>query len=127
MIVLPCIPILQVKSRANLNSLLHSFHIFAQLTPTELEVLELLMKDYTRQEVSELRYVEHLTLKSQINSILRKFNKRSVQEIVPVLRELHIPEILSQRKRNLKAKKAKLSPRSSMQHARRHEVAWRFS
>lgn len=86
------------------DSLLHNFHIFAQLTPTELEVLELLMKDYTRQEICELRHVEHSTLKSQINSILKKFNKRSVQEIVPVLRELHIPEIISQRKRNLKDK-----------------------
>ncbi|MNP19265.1 Transcriptional regulatory protein DegU [compost metagenome] len=80
------------------DSLLHNFYTFTQLTPTELEVLELLMKDYTRQEICELRHVEQSTLKSQINSILKKFNKNSVQEIVPVLRELHIPEILSQRK-----------------------------
>ncbi|MNE04578.1 Oxygen regulatory protein NreC [compost metagenome] len=80
------------------DSLLHNFYVFTQLTPTELEVLELLMKEYTRQEICELRHVEHSTLKSQINSILKKFNKNSVQEIVPVLRELHIPEILSQRK-----------------------------
>lgn len=80
------------------DSLLHNFYILTQLTPTELEVLELLMKDYTRQEICKLRHVEPSTLKSQINSILKKFNKNSVQEIVPVLRELHIPEILSQRK-----------------------------
>lgn len=80
------------------DSLLHNFYIFTQLTPTELEVLDLLMKDYTRQEICELRHVEPSTLKSQINSILKKFNKTSVQEIVPVLRELHIPQILSQRK-----------------------------
>lgn len=80
------------------DSLLHNFYILTQLTPTELEVLELLMKDYTRQEICKLRHVEPSTLKSQINSILKKFNKNSVQEIVPALRELHIPEILSQRK-----------------------------
>lgn len=80
------------------DSLLRNFHILTQLTPTELEVLELLMKDYTRQEICKLRHVEPSTLKSQINSILKKFNKNSVQEIVPVLRELHIPQILSQRK-----------------------------
>ncbi|WP_336775011.1 response regulator transcription factor [Paenibacillus sp. MMO-58] len=80
------------------DSLLHNFYIFTQLTPTELEVLELLMKDYTRQEICKLRHVEPSTLKSQINSILKKFNKSSVLEIVELLRELHIPEILSQRK-----------------------------
>ncbi|WP_435923029.1 response regulator transcription factor [Paenibacillus sp. DYY-L-2] len=80
------------------DSLLRNFHILTQLTPTELEVLELLMKDYTRQEICKLRHVEPSTLKSQINSILKKFDKNSVQEIVPVLRELHIPQILSQRK-----------------------------
>lgn len=80
------------------DSLLHNFYIFTQLTPTELEVLDLLMKDYSRQEICALRHVEPSTLKSQINSILKKFSKNSVQEVLPVLRELHIPEILSQRK-----------------------------
>jgi DNA-binding NarL/FixJ family response regulator len=80
------------------DSLLHNFYILTQLTSTELEVLELLMKDYTRQEICKLRHVETSTLKSQINSILKKFGKTSVQEIVPVLRELHIPQILAQRK-----------------------------
>ncbi|SEU10795.1 response regulator transcription factor [Paenibacillus sp. NFR01] len=80
------------------DSLLHNFYIITQLTPTELEVLELLMKDYTRQEICQLRHVEPSTLKTQINSILKKFGKNSVQDIVPVLRELHIPEILAQRK-----------------------------
>ncbi|MBB3111518.1 DNA-binding NarL/FixJ family response regulator [Paenibacillus phyllosphaerae] len=83
------------------DSLLHNFFILTQLTPTELEVLDLLMKDYTRQEICKLRHVEPSTLKSQINSILKKFNRSSVQEIVPVLRELHIPQILAQRKGKL--------------------------
>lgn len=80
------------------DSLLHNFYILSQLTSTELEVLELLMKGYTRQEICKLRHVETSTLKSQINSILKKFGKTSVQEIVPILRELHIPQILAQRR-----------------------------
>lgn len=80
------------------DSLMHNFYKLTLLTSTELEVLELLMKDYTRQEICKLRHVEPSTLKSQINSILKKFDKSSIQEIVPVLRELHIPQILAQRK-----------------------------
>lgn len=83
------------------DSLMHNFYILTQLTPTELGVLELLLKDYTRQEICNQRHVEQSTLKSQINSILKKFNKNSVQEIVPILRELHIPQILAQRKGEL--------------------------
>lgn len=86
------------RIRKTEDSLLHNFYILTQLTSTELEVLELLLKDYTRQEICKLRHVETSTLKSQINSILKKFGKHSVQEIVPVLRELHIPQILAQRK-----------------------------
>ncbi len=83
------------------DSLIYNFHILTKLTPTELEVLDLLMKDYSRQEICKERHVEPSTLKSQINSILKKFNKNSVQEVIPILRELHIPQILSQRKGSL--------------------------
>jgi DNA-binding NarL/FixJ family response regulator len=83
------------------DSLLRNFHILTMLTPTELEVLDLLMKDYTRQEICKLRHVEPSTLKSQVHSILKKFEKDSVQEVISVLRELHIPEILAQRKGSL--------------------------
>lgn len=80
------------------DSMIHNFHILTMLTPTEIEVLDLLLQDYTRQEICKARQVEPSTLKSQINSILKKFNKTSMQEVIPMLRELHIPQILSQRK-----------------------------
>ncbi|MDI4649849.1 response regulator transcription factor [Cohnella hashimotonis] len=83
------------------DSLLRNFHILTMLTPTELEVLDLLLKDYNRQEICKMRHVEPSTLKSQVHSILKKFGKDSVQEVTAVLRELHIPEILAQRKGSL--------------------------
>lgn len=89
------------RIRTKEDSLLRNFHILTLLTPTELEVLDLLMKDYSRKEICEMRHVEPSTLKSQIHSILKKFDKVSVQEVIGVLRELHIPEILAQRKGSL--------------------------
>lgn len=80
------------------DSLLKNFHIITQLTPTEIEVLELLMKGYNRQEICRMRHVEVSTIKSQINSILKKFEKDSVQQVVALLQELHFLEILNQRK-----------------------------
>jgi Response regulator containing a CheY-like receiver domain and an HTH DNA-binding domain len=92
------------RIRTNEDSLLRNFHVLTQLTPTEIEILDLLLKDYSRQEICKLRHVEPSTLKSQIHSILKKFEMESVQEIVAVLRELHIPEILAQRKGSLPGK-----------------------
>lgn len=83
------------------DSLLRNFHMITQLTPTELEVLDLLMQDYNRQDICRMRHVEPSTLKSQIHSILKKFEKDSVQEVISVLRELHIPEIMARRKGSL--------------------------
>ncbi|WP_040951549.1 response regulator transcription factor [Gorillibacterium massiliense] len=83
------------------DSLLRNFHRLTMLTPTELEVLDLLMKDYTRSEICKQRHVEPSTLKSQIHSIIKKFEKDSVQDVIAILRELHIPEILAQRKGSL--------------------------
>lgn len=83
------------------DSMLRNFHILTMLTPTELEVLDLLMKNYNRQEICKMRHVEPSTLKSQLHSILKKFGKESVQDVISILRELHIPEILAQRKGSL--------------------------
>ncbi|MFD2330988.1 response regulator [Cohnella sp. GCM10020058] len=83
------------------DSLLRNFHFLTLLTPTELEVLDLLMKDYNRQDICKMRHVEPSTLKSQIHSILKKFEKESVQEVISILRELHIPEILARRNGSL--------------------------
>ncbi|MFD2114743.1 response regulator [Paenibacillus yanchengensis] len=77
------------------ESLLRYFHMLVLLTPTEMEVLDLLLKDYSRQEICKLRQVEASTLKSQVHSILKKFEKNSIQEVVTVLRELQIPQILA--------------------------------
>lgn len=86
------------RIKSSEDSLIHNFYTLTQLTPTELEVLEQLMKGYSRKEICGMRHVEFSTLKTQINSILKKFNKSNIQEVVDVLRDLHIPEILSQRK-----------------------------
>ncbi|WP_168121653.1 response regulator transcription factor [Paenibacillus sp. HB172176] len=76
------------------NSLLHTFHMLTQLTPTELEVLKMLLTGATRQQICEARHVEPSTLKSQINSILRKFDLSNTQEVIAMLQELRIPDIL---------------------------------
>lgn len=72
------------------STLLLCLHIISQLTPAEKEVIALLGHGYKRTQICKIRYVELSTLKSQINSILKKFNCRSVADVISMLRELKL-------------------------------------
>lgn len=64
------------------SSFLFMLNILATLSPKELDTLYLLSNGYTRKEVCQLRCIEMSTLKSQIHSILKKFNKKKIQDII---------------------------------------------
>ncbi|UVI29053.1 response regulator [Paenibacillus spongiae] len=82
------------RIRRNEESLLQATLIMAQLTPTELEILDLLLKDLKIAEIARHRQVELSTIKSQINVILKKFNKNRSKEVIALLRELNLQPLL---------------------------------
>lgn len=57
-------------------------NILSTLSKRELDTLNLLSNGCTRKEVCELRCIEMSTVKSQIHSILKKFNKKNIQDII---------------------------------------------
>lgn len=78
----------RVKNRE--NSFLYTLQIITQLTQTELDVLDLLCKGYTRTQICEIRCVELSTIKTQIHNILRKFEMESMSEVVACVNRLGI-------------------------------------
>ncbi|GIP35526.1 response regulator transcription factor [Paenibacillus sp. J2TS4] len=82
------------RIRRNEESLLQATLILAQLTPTELEIVELLLKDMKTSEIARHRQVELSTIKSQINVILKKFNKKRSKEVTALLRDLNIQPLI---------------------------------
>ncbi|WP_216625134.1 response regulator transcription factor [Paenibacillus phytorum] len=78
------------RIRRNQESLLHSTLILSQMTPSELVILDLLLKDMKITEIAKERQVELSTIKSQINVILKKFNKKRTKEVTIMLRELNV-------------------------------------
>jgi DNA-binding NarL/FixJ family response regulator len=64
------------------SSFLFMLNILITLTPRELDTLYLLSNGYTRREVCEKRCIEMSTVKTQIRSILKKFNKRNIQDVI---------------------------------------------
>lgn len=76
------------------NSLLYCIQIVSQLTQTELDILTLMSRGYTRSQICEIRCVELSTVKSQIHTILKKFGKNNMQELISMLNHLHVLEYL---------------------------------
>lgn len=82
------------RIRRNEESLLTATLILSQLTPIELEILDLLLKDMKVKEIANQRQVELSTIKTQINGILKKFNKKRTKEVTALLRELNITPLI---------------------------------
>ncbi|WP_223282616.1 response regulator transcription factor [Neobacillus kokaensis] len=72
------------------------FKIIASLTPSELEVLKLLCSGLKRKDIAETRTVEIETIKKQISSLLKKFDKNSTKEIIQEVNELKLFDILKE-------------------------------
>lgn len=75
-------------------SFLYYLNIVTQLTATELDVFDLLVQGKNRMEICDIRNVESNTVKSQIHSILRKFDKHSTEEVIKILKESKIFDTL---------------------------------
>lgn len=72
------------------SSLLFFMTILSQLTQAEREIIKLLLESYKVDEIARMRMVEPVTIKSQINTLLKKFNMRRTREIVNLIRKLNI-------------------------------------
>lgn len=83
------------------SSLLFMLNILSSLTTTELDILYLLSQGYRRADICRLRKVEMSTVKSQIHNILRKLNKKSLSETLPLIRDGNLLSMVIQaRKKN---------------------------
>lgn len=81
------------RLRKSEESLLFFVETIAKLTPAERELVKLLLKDYKVAEIAEERKVELVTVKTQIKSLLRKFEVARSKDIVRIIRELSISHL----------------------------------
>ncbi len=81
------------RIRKNESNLLQSVYLLSQLTPSEKEILNLLLQGMRPAEIAETRQVELSTVKSQINMLLKKFNKKRTKEVVHLIKELNLNDL----------------------------------
>ncbi|MDF2820244.1 MAG: two-component system response regulator [Clostridiales bacterium] len=75
------------------KSLLFFINNISQLTSAERELVRLLLKDKKISEIAEERFVEVVTVKTQIKSLLRKFGCSRSKEIVKIIRDLNLSHL----------------------------------
>ena len=76
------------------DSLMYTLNIVSQLQPRELEITKLLVDNLTFEEIADIRNSDVDTVVRQSNEILKKFNKKTVNELIQVLHALNITEFL---------------------------------
>ena len=81
------------RLRRSEQSLLFFITNVGQLTPVERELVRLLLQNYKVGQIAELRVVELVTVKTQIKSLLRKFNCTRTKEIVNLIHELKLEHL----------------------------------
>lgn len=82
------------RVKKNETSFLYCLYIVSQLTQTEIDILDLLNRGYSRQKICEMRFVEMSTIKTHVHSILGKFEMGSIQQVLETLNSMKIFDYL---------------------------------
>lgn len=82
------------RLKKNENTLIYTLNIIARLTNSEYEVLRCIYEGHSYKAISETRFVSQSTVKSQVNSILKKFEMKNMKEVVRLLNNLNFSEFI---------------------------------
>jgi len=75
------------------DTLIYTLNIIAKLTTAEFEVLVALRQGKTYHQVATERYVEDVTIRTQVNKILKKFGEHNIKTVIKRLETLKIFDI----------------------------------
>jgi len=67
------------------ENLAYTIQVILKLTPSEMDILQLLRSGMKYKEIAEIRFTEMTTLKTHISNLLRKFDKKSVAEMLETI------------------------------------------
>ncbi|RED77592.1 response regulator transcription factor [Cohnella phaseoli] len=81
------------KLRNEKDSLIYTLNIVSKLTTSEFEIVRSIYNGLTYRNIAKERSVEEVTIRTQVNKILKKFNQSSMKEVVANLRELKIFDV----------------------------------
>lgn len=83
----------RMKSRQNKN--VDIIRTIILLSPAEREIIAMLLDNKKVNEIASARFVEPVTIKKQIGTILKKFNCSRSKEVVELIREFGIENLFT--------------------------------
>lgn len=81
------------RIKKNESNIMSAVSIVAQLTPAEWEIIRLLMDGKHLSEIAALRHVEMSTIKTQVNIMLKKFNKKRTKDILKYINNMGLQNL----------------------------------
>ncbi len=75
------------------TSLLFTLNILTKLTNSEFEILRCVYEGNSYKDIAQTRYVSQATIKSQVNSILKKFDMLRMKDVIEMLRNIDFEKI----------------------------------
>lgn len=81
------------RMKSERSSLIYTINIMTMLTKSEFEILHDVYNGKTYREIAQSRFVEEVTVRSQINRILKKFKSHQMKDVVKQLKQLKIFEV----------------------------------
>jgi DNA-binding NarL/FixJ family response regulator len=74
------------------NKMKEILRVMMKITNTELEIIRLVYEGAKYREIADKRFVEETTIRSEIHRILEKFGKKSMKELIALLKEINFFE-----------------------------------
>ncbi|MCL2068999.1 MAG: response regulator transcription factor [Oscillospiraceae bacterium] len=85
------------RMKAQQHSFMFAMSTVSRLTNSEFEVLSQIFEGKSYKEISGTRFVSVGTVKSQVNSILKKFNQKNMKELIAILKGMNFENIIKER------------------------------
>ena len=81
------------RLRNEQGSMIYTLNTISKLTASEFDIIKAIYHGSTYREIATQRFVETVTVRTQVNKILKKFNMGSMKEIIDTLKKLKIFDI----------------------------------
>lgn len=81
------------RLRNSEKRIMETMNKIKRLTNAETELVGYLLEGKSQRQISQIRHVELVTIKTQISSILRKFEVKRSREIVILIKELDLQNL----------------------------------
>jgi len=81
------------RMRNEQGSMIYTLNTISKLTTSEFDVIKAIYHGNTNGQIAKQRSVEVVTVRTQVNKILKKFNMKNMNEVIEALKKLKLFDI----------------------------------